>query len=287
MLSDMNDAMPDRLVIISDIHLGRPRCSAGSAEALRRLWAGASHLIVNGDAAEVHHPQFRATAARQLLALQDLCEADGVALSLISGNHDPYLTDLRHLYLADGQVLVTHGDALHPAITPWSPAAGRLRAAVTKAMAAVDRESHDHLETRLAAFQYASGAEWAGMLEREADRSRVISMFVRPWSMVRVLHYWSIIPHRAAEFLERFAPAARFIILGHTHRSGIWHINDRCIINTGSFGFPGRPQMVVVEGQTMTVRPIRWRRKGWSFAARPVATFQLQADVTPETPAAC
>ena len=273
--------MPDRLVIISDTHLGRPHCSAGSAEALRPLWQGASHLIINGDAAEVHHPQFRTAAARQILALQDLCEADGVALSLISGNHDPYLTDLRHLYLADGQVLVTHGDALHPAITPWSPAAGRLRAAVTKAMAAVDRESHDHLETRLAAFQYASGAEWAGMLEREADRSRVISMFIRPWSMIRVLHYWSIIPRRAAEFLERFAPAARFILLGHTHHSGIWHINDRCIINTGSFGFPGRPQMVIVEGQTMTVRPIRWRRRNWAFTARLVATFQLQTDATP------
>ena len=95
-----------------------------SAVALRPLWAGASNLIINGDVAEVHHPEHWADAATQLLQLLDLCEKDGVALTLLSGNHDPFIGEVRHLHLANHQVFVTHGDALHPAIAPWSPALG-------------------------------------------------------------------------------------------------------------------------------------------------------------------
>ena len=152
--------MPGRIVIISDLHLGRPRCAASSAAALRPLWDGASHLIVNGDAAEIHHPRHWPRAAREMLSLFDLCEADGVELTLLSGNHDPYITDLRHLHLADGLVFVTHGDVLHPAIAPWSPAAARMRQAHEAALAAMPPEARGELEARLSISQHASFTEW-------------------------------------------------------------------------------------------------------------------------------
>ena len=127
--------MSQRTVIVSDTHLGRPHGSVGSADAMRPLWQGVDRLIINGDAAEVHHPIHRAAAARQILRLVDLCDADGVTLTLLSGNHDPYLSETRHLSLAGGAVFVTHGDVLHPSIVPWSPAAPVIRQAHREARA--------------------------------------------------------------------------------------------------------------------------------------------------------
>ena len=86
--------MSKRIVILSDTHLGRPSCAAKSAASLRPLWNNATNLIINGDVAEVHHPDHWADAATQLLQLLDLCEKDGVALTLLSGNHDPFIGEV-------------------------------------------------------------------------------------------------------------------------------------------------------------------------------------------------
>lgn len=110
--------MKDRIVILSDTHMGRPEAVVRSPAELAPLWRGADSLVINGDVAEVHDPRHRVKAAGQVLELHDLCERDGVDLTLLSGNHDPYISDTRHLKLANGAVFVTHGDALHPSIAP-------------------------------------------------------------------------------------------------------------------------------------------------------------------------
>ena len=269
--------MAGRIVILSDTHLGRPSCAALSAEALRPLWRGASHLIVNGDLAEVHHPQHWAQAAQQTMHLLDLCEQDAVALTLLSGNHDPFISEVRHLHLADGQVFVTHGDALHPAVAPWSPAAGRMRKAHEEALAAIEPESRNHLESRLKASQHASHAEWTQM-EEEASHSTVRGMLLRPWAIAQVLHYWTVFPKLVSSFIEEHAPQARFAILGHTHRPGIWTINNRVIINTGAFGFPGRPRAVCLDDGRLEVWPIRCRGGLYEFGPKPLAEYQLAVE---------
>ena len=268
--------MPGRIVILSDTHLGRPSCAALSARALRPLWRGASHLIVNGDVAEVHHPRHWGDAAREMMHLLDLCEEDAVALTLLSGNHDPFVSEVRHLRLADGQVFVTHGDALHPAVAPWSPAAGRMRRAHEEALAAIEPESRNHLDSRLKASQRASHVEWT-QLEEEAGHSTVHGMLLRPWSILQVLHYWYVFPKLVSSFIEEHAPQARFAILGHTHRPGIWTINGRVVINTGAFGFPGKPRAVCLDGDQLTVWSIHRKEKLYEFGPEPLAEFQLDS----------
>lgn len=281
--------MARRIVILSDLHLGRRHCAARSADALRPLWDGAAHLIVNGDVAEVHHPRHWTVAARATLRLFDLCESDGVELTLLSGNHDPFITDLRHLHLAGELVFVTHGDVMHPAISPWSPASARMRAAHEAALAALEPEQRDKLESRLSATQHAAYAEWNDLqkLADEARHSTVMGMFIRPWALVQVIAYWRAFPHLAAEFTARHAPKARFIVLGHTHRPGVWRIGDRIIINTGSFGFPGTARAVIIEDEALSVWRIRFRRCAYRLAARPHCVFPLpstsEAQPAPES----
>ncbi|MCA9286043.1 MAG: hypothetical protein KDA22_12540 [Phycisphaerales bacterium] len=151
--------MPEHVSIFSDTHLGRSRWGLPSADMLRPLWQGSTHVVVNGDVAELHHPRYRRSAEREVLRLQELCEADGVSLTLLSGNHDPYVSEIRHLSLANGRVFVTHGDAIHPAIAPWSPTAAVMREARRSALAALEPETHGHLESVLRATQHGAAAE--------------------------------------------------------------------------------------------------------------------------------
>ena len=60
---------------------------------------------------------------------------------------------------APSAVFVTHGDVLHPAVSPWSPASARMRAAHEAALAALEPEQRGKLESRLSATQHAAYAE--------------------------------------------------------------------------------------------------------------------------------
>ena len=271
--------MTERTVILSDLHLGRPHSAARSADALRPLWAGASRLILNGDVVEVHHPDHWSDAARSLLRLHDMTEEDAVKLVLLSGNHDPYLSERRHLLLGHGSILVTHGDALHPSVAPWSPAHERLRTAHAAALAAMDTDqsARGALEARLAASQHASLAEWTDeeAVRAEANRGTIAGMLLRPWMPLLVLRYWAVFPRLAAQFLEEHVPDARFIVIGHSHRAGIWHFGERTVINTGCYGFPGHPRAVILEGNTLEVRRVQRDGERYVLADRPLAEFTL------------
>lgn len=266
----------ERIVIISDTHLGRPKHAARSAEALRSLWCDAGHLIVNGDVAEVHHPNHRAAAARETMHLLELGERDNVQITLLSGNHDPFLSDHRCLELHGGEVFVTHGDALHPAIAPWSPSAARMRLIQREAFESLSKDGRGELTARLTAAQHAAHAEW-DVLREEAMRSTITGMLLRPAAWIRVLHYWWTFPSLAARFAASCRIPARFIVTGHTHHPGCWHTHGRIVMNTGSFGFPGRPRAVVIDHDAIAFMPIRDEGSSYRLAREPVARFQLDA----------
>lgn len=251
----------ERIVILSDTHLGRPHAAAESAEALRPLWRYADRLIINGDLAELHHPKYQARAAWIVMRLKELCEHDGVRLTLLSGNHDPYLTERRHLDLADGQVFVTHGDCLHPAIAPWSRSAKNLRKNVAEALRRDPQHDQDILGHLLAAYQTASQQECFDY-EKSHGEGDLLELLARPLAVPQILWYWLRIPRYAERFVRAHRPHARFFVFGHTHRQGIWQRGGRTLINTGAYGFPAKPRAVVIENNQLHVYPIISKRVG-------------------------
>lgn len=249
-----------RIVVISDTHLGRDGANAATAEMLRPLWRDADQLVINGDVADLQDSRLRAKAARQVLRLQDLCERDNVELTLLSGNHDAFLTDRRHLLLRDGLIFITHGDVLHPSISPWHARAGALRKFNEEALRRLAPEERSAFAAQLAATQHASGQLAVDPLANRGKRSGTLGAAqtsVTRWRQAgAMLWHWHTLPKRAAEFMTQHAPDARFMIFGHMHRAGVWIFGEKVIINTGAYGFPLNPQVVVITEDRLTVRRV-------------------------------
>lgn len=259
-----------RTLIISDTHLGRRSRTHMTAEALRPLWQGFDRVVFNGDIAEVQMPHLRAQSAREVQRVIEYTERDGVELTVISGNHDAYISDIRHLTLMDGQVLITHGDVLHPAIAPWTHTAARMKATTDAAIAASLPEEEADIRYRLILAQYVSHSEFlhSHNVDRN-DESGLKDLLCRPWRFGLILKYWAQVPGLAAQFAQQCCPDAQVIVFGHSHHQGIWQRRGKTVINTGSFDFPGRPRGVVIQGNTLAVHDITRHHNAYALATRP------------------
>lgn len=263
-----------RTLILSDTHLGSPRAgSALSADALRPLWQGFDRLVLNGDVAEIHHPKLRVRAVQEASRLLELCEEDGVEPTLISGNHDPFVGAKRVLFMADGQVLITHGDTFHPAVAPWSREAGVLKQELHEVMASLPTPGR-RLDDKLTAAEHAHLKHWMES-DPEAGELKLSHALLKPWIPLQVFYHWWRYPTLAARFARQHAPAARFLIFGHTHRGGIWFRDGVNVINTGCFGFPSRPRAVIIDDDTLEVRMVQRRGDGYALADAAVKRYAL------------
>lgn len=263
-------------LIISDTHLGRP--GKATAQSLAPIWQGIDELVINGDSAEVQIPWLRSAAVRELDRLSELTRRDGVRLTLVSGNHDAYLTDNRCLRYADGRILVMHGDALHPGVAPWTRSGKAMKRLTERALADIDPAERDTLETRLSVAQHVGHSEF---LEEYVLSSRgeggLRQVARRPWQVPRVLHYWRREPALAERFIEAYAPRTEVLIIGHSHRPGVWRRGRRTIINTGAFLFPGRPWCAALSSDGLRVERLikrdgQYHRQGEAVLTLPIGT---------------
>lgn len=260
----MSDARPT--LVISDLHLGRDGM-ASTADEVAELVESASTLVVNGDVAELHVERWADAAARELDRLRDRCVRSGTRLVELAGNHDPELTPRRHLLLADDALLVTHGDAVHESLAPWSDAAPIIRARHRKVLADMPEDRRRSLEGLFDAAREAAKAE----CEQLGDLGRPttpLGAILKPWKISAIAGFWLSHPRRMDRFASAHAPTARTILVGHTHRAGIERRGRRTIINTGCFGVPGPALAVVLATEGLEVRrverdghgaSVRWR----------------------------
>jgi len=278
--------MTERTLILSDLHLGRPDGVRRAVE-LELLLEPGSTVILNGDTAELHHPAYQTIAEDELGALQAIAATRGVHLKLLSGNHDPLLSGQRMLTLAQGQILVTHGDAFHPAVAPWSVSAPAMRRAWEETMRSTPAALRDSSDTVFNAARDAAIAEWLDN-GHGATQSTLGRIAVRPWSAVMIAWYWMRYPRLACRFAAKYAPQARILVVGHSHRAGRWRVGCRTVLNTGSFSFPGRPCAAILQGDTVSLWPVgraaQTHLPRYSLAARPVASGTLPRGTA--TPAA-
>ena len=273
---DMTIKEPVR--IISDLHLGHSSCSFENPAALAPLFRGVASVIFNGDSVETNIVARRKEGARNAEALQQECLKAGAQPWLINGNHDPEISGMDHADLADGAVLVTHGDLLFHDISPWSKRSIMMGRAHTEQLEALGEDAFHDFEKRLHASKRAVLAvEMHDVPLLPGPLAKVMFVleeFWPPWRPLQIIKCWIETPGRAVALARTFRPRARFVIIGHTHRAGIWRIGPRIIINTGSYMPFGRPHVIDIAGNKLSVKTVV--RKGSQFGiGKEVARFDI------------
>lgn len=267
--------MKEPIRIISDVHFGHPRSFVQTPSQLAPLLEGVGTLIFNGDSVEMRFRGERALGLGRAEELRAFCRKAGVEPLLLNGNHDPTVSDLNHLELQGGRVLIMHGDALFADISPWSPRARVLGRAVERELAPCG--PNPAMEERLAAAKRAVSA--LEMLKPSATRNglgRLLGIGRELWPPRRpwlILKTWVETSRRAVTFASEHRPSAERVIIGHVHAPMIRRSKSRLMINTGCFLPPLWRYCVDLAGSELTVRRVR-RLQGNVFAPDPRATFR-------------
>jgi predicted phosphodiesterase len=256
-------------LILSDLHLGHRSCLIKDPEQLVPLFQECAAVIFNGDTAEMRTPEDQRVGRRMAAELARVCHHAGAKTLFVNGNHDPTISHINHLELANGVVLVTHGDILFLGVAPWSKDARHYLNAHKKILKELGPETLSDLEHQLRASKQASLALQSIETSTTEGTARRFGLFLRqlwpPDRPFKILQAWLELPERGANLCAIYRPEARFLLLGHTHYPGIWRHLGRTIINTGSF-VPYLPAYgVLLDSDRLAIRKIERTRKGFEF----------------------
>ena len=100
----------DPVLILSDLHLGHRASRIDDVSRLEPLISPFRTAIFNGDTAELWHASDRPLGRKLTADLARFCHHVGCKAIFINGNHDPDISEVNHLDLHGGALLVTHGD---------------------------------------------------------------------------------------------------------------------------------------------------------------------------------
>jgi predicted phosphodiesterase len=253
------------ILILSDLHLGHRASRIKHPDQLAQMLRGPGTVIFNGDTSEMRNPEDRLVGRKVAADLARVCHQAGRKALFVNGNHDPTVSNINHLDLADGAILVTHGDILFLGVAPWSRDAGHYLKKHQQILDGLGPDGYADFEKRLLASKRTSIE--LQMLEEPLTRGRSsgFHLLLRncwpPWRPLMIVKAWCEVPGRATQLARVFRPEAKFIIVGHTHCPGAWQVPPRVIINTGSFVPYFGAYATIIESGRIEVRRIDFRRQ--------------------------
>ena len=233
--------LPEPIRILSDLHLGHPACALKDVREIRPLLAGARTVIFNGDTGEVRAKSFRERAAEDQDRLTKMLAELGVEQTFyVTGNHDPRISNIHHIDLCQGRLLVTHGDFLFRYISPWSK---KLRHCRPRIDAILEKCDHSRYANDLD-YRLDITRQCCDVLEVSSTPSpSTLSGLIRyvgdevwpPTRLLSILSVWLKTPQLMASALETYRPEAQAVVFGHIHYPKVWTRRGRLLINTGGF----------------------------------------------------
>lgn len=236
--------MNEPVRILSDLHLGHKISRIAQVSALRPLIAEAGTVVFNGDTWQELARPFRERSVVMLDELKTLCVEEGVEAVFLPGNHDPGWPGPGWLELGGGRIVVTHGDALLYAGSPWKREILNANERVAELWQEHPTAENDVAERLLLARILARDL---CSVEHPFGRSliqRAWDAAMPPKRALRMLESWFTQGTAGARFCDRYFPQAEVLVIGHFHWPGSWQAERRRIINTGSFMDPFRAQWV-------------------------------------------
>lgn len=244
------------VLILSDLHLGHRVSRIDEVENLRPLIAGMGTVIFNGDTWEPLAKPFRTLSEAMLIALQNMCAQEGVEAIFLPGNHDPDWPGSGWVELADGRIVVTHGDVLLWASSPWKREIFHQKSRVREIWAEHPQAEHDIGERMHVCRRIARE-----LISKKHARSRrflkrVWDAVTPPQRALEILQAWWREGDAGAEFCRRYFPSAELLIIGHFHNRGTWLKRGIRTIDLGSFVQPGKASWATWDGTFLCIGTI-------------------------------
>ena len=230
--------MKEPVLILSDLHLGHNASKIESAEQLRPLLAGVGTVVFNGDTFQELSAEFRERSEKMLNDLRDLCGELGVETVFIPGNHDPGWEGPGWIELADGKIIVTHGDAVMWGGSPWSRESIAKSDKVRELWEQNQQADYDPQERLGLAKKIALLLKPPTIPKGRNLLRRTVDAINPPRRALEILRVWFSHSDKAAMFADRYFPKAEVVILGHFHWRGTWTKSGRLIVNTGAYVSP-------------------------------------------------
>ena len=265
--------------IFSDIHYGDRLSRVHRLAQLAPLCQGIDRLVLNGDTLDTRSGPNPAHTARGRADVADFVAQAGVPVTFLTGNHDPDFSEEHSLELAGGEVFAIHGDVLFDCIVPWGRDAEPIRRLVQAGLAELPPGADRELEARLGVFRRVA----ASLQQRHQAERNPVKYTYRlltdtiwpPLSALNMVRAWRDLPGLAAGLARTHRPRARYILVGHTHRPGVWETRSGVVvINTGSFSPPFGGLVVDLSPTRLIVRRIE-ARGGAFHPGRSIAEFAL------------
>ena len=253
----------DPVLILSDLHLGHRASRIDDVSRLEPLIRPFRTAIFNGDTAELWHASDRPFGRKLTADLARFCHHVGCKAIFINGNHDPDISDVNHLDLHGGALLVTHGDILFLGVAPWSKEANQYLSAHRRILKDLGEDALGSFEHQLLATKRASLE--LQMWESPANKASLPGLrllafqFWPPTRPFKIIHAWWHTPSLAADLMKLFRPQAQVMLIGHTHYPGVWRRSGRIIVNTGSFLNYMNALAAIIEGERLEVRWVNQR----------------------------
>lgn len=230
--------MREPVLILSDLHLGHHASRVEGASQFRPLLEGMGTVVLNGDTFQELALDLRPRSEVLFGELKGLCRELGVEMVMLSGNHDPGWPGKGWVEMAEGRIVVTHGDSVFWTGSPWS----RERFEREERLEDLWSEHHeaecDTGERLKLAREIALELRPGRFRKGRSLLRRVVDALSPPRRAWEILKVWLFQVQAVSRFAERYFPEAEVLVIGHFHYSGVWVRDGRLIINTGTYVSP-------------------------------------------------
>lgn len=249
-----------KVLILSDLHLGtRISRSTELLADIRRLAKKYDRVILNGDTLDrLETPECEPDSQRYIREAEDACQSRTGLPEILTGNHDPVISNTEYLYLPQSATLVFHGDCVADCTHPCKPSE-QLLAAHLKTVWAKQGGRPTRFLDLIHLHRRAQGEHLrhnpiarddAGLL------NYLVNATIPPQKILHVLQYWYRTPNRIAALAATFDKPVKHVVIGHTHRPGHWNVGGIEVFNTGSYMPMSKPFAVSIDGHHISFSPV-------------------------------
>ncbi len=238
-----------KVLVLSDFHLGNPSSKGyGLMDGIARITRNYDRVILNGDTLDRYENEaLLPKISRDLEQVKAACASRSGPPEIITGNHDPILSDVHWLYVKEARALIFHGDCIMDVTHPSDRSEKLLGSYVSKHWEKIGGRP-ELFKDRAEIYRKLQG-EHLRMYPRYEARSKfvyLLRLFNTPRKPFDLVSYVWHAPRRAAEVAKGHDEPVDYVIVGHTHRPGTWQYHGKTVMNTGSFMPLSAPSAVVI-----------------------------------------